>query len=249
MDDRKSGNEKRVLGTFIFVLICAGAFGGLIGFMSVNVGVKTTDGVIVAINQILINSTPYLIPISSAILLILAFIIYKVSIKRYAQLDIEDDTGLVQIETGLTIALALNSICLIFDYFFFAISIQYANSIGVSLACLISFLLSVAIIVIMQKRIIDFEKKLNPDKTASTFDFRFAKKWEESCDEAEKLSIYKAAFASYKATNATCIALWLLTVLVNLFHDIGIMPVAIVSVIWFVQVTSYSLATIKRARR
>ncbi len=73
---------------------------------------------------------------------------------------------------------------------------------------------------------------------------KFAKKWEESCDEAEKINIYKSAYKSYRSVQMTCMVLLLVCILGDFVWHFGLMPVAMVSIIWIVQTTSYSLESI-----
>ena len=49
----------------------------------------------------------------------------------------------------------------------------------------------------MQQMTVDFQKIMNPEKQGSVYDLRFQKKWEESCDELEKFTIYRSAYKAY----------------------------------------------------
>ena len=104
-------------------------------------------------------------------------------------------------------------------------------------------------ILLAQRKIIDFLKEMNPEKKGSIYDVKFSKKWEESCDEAEKLAIYKCGYKAYNSVNTACIVLWLFCFIGSSIWNFGIMPVAMVSIIWFVLITSYTLESYKISKR
>jgi len=74
---------------------------------------------------------------------------------------------------------------------------------------------------------------------------KFQKKWEESCDEAEKLKIYKSAFSAYKATNSACIVVWLALFFLNMLFETGVMPLVVVCVLWAVLQIAYYIESVK----
>ncbi|MGL6219074.1 MAG: DUF3169 family protein [Lacrimispora sphenoides] len=69
---------------------------------------------------------------------------------------------------------------------------------------LTGFIAAVICTIVTQQKIINFEKEINPEKRGSVFNQKFSKKWEKSCDEAERLSIYKSTYTSYRAVTVTC---------------------------------------------
>ena len=55
----------------------------------------------------------------------------------------------------------------------------------------------------------------------------------------------KAAYKSFKLTNGTCVALWLISVIGNLVFDFGIVPTLFVTIIWLISSVSYQVEAIK----
>ena len=51
----------------------------------------------------------------------------------------------------------------------------------------------------MSRFIVELEKKLNPEKKGDVIETNFSKKWEDSCDEAQKMIIYEAGYRAYRA--------------------------------------------------
>ena len=109
----------------------------------------------------------------------------------------------------------------------------------------VGYFVAVTVTIITQQRVVNFEKIINPEKQGSVFELNFQKKWVNTCDEAERLNIYQSSFKAYKTVTMTCIILWLFCVLGMTMWDLGIMPVAIVTVIWLVQTTSYCMESIR----
>ena len=104
---------------------------------------------------------------------------------------------------------------------------------------LASFLLTIFVVFLFQKQVVDLLKTINPEKHGSIFDFNFNKKWIASCDEAQQLLIYKAAYKAFRIGIYTCLALWLLLFLANMAFDVGLLPIACVSLIWLIITIAY----------
>ena len=56
---------------------------------------------------------------------------------------------------------------------------------------------------------VNYIKEHNPEKRGSVYQVSFNKKWLESCDEAERLYIYRSGYTGYRAGTYTCLGLWL----------------------------------------
>lgn len=194
---------------------------------------------------------PYAILVITFIAMVTVICLYKKSRKIYNSWDGENEEEMKLIEANLSYALWFTSLDMILSFFFFAVEFSMeATSASVFMKlvttiCKIGgFLFAMAFILISQQKIVNFEKEMNPEKKGSVYDLRFEKKWEESCDEAEKLAIYKSAYKAYRTVNFTCVILWLFCTLGMEVWNFGLMPVTAVSIIWLVQLTSYSLHTI-----
>ena len=99
-----------------------------------------------------------------------------------------------------------------------------------------------------QQLMVDLEKEMNPSKRGSVYDAKFRDKWEESCDELEKIIIYKSAYKAYKTTALTCVILWIVTATLSIAFKTGPLPSIAVSIIWLVQTVSYCREAMKLER-
>ena len=94
--------------------------------------------------------------------------------------------------------------------------------------------------VVLQQKLVDLCKRLNPEKQGSIYDTKFQKKWFESCDEAERLIIGQCAMKAYQAMARVCLGLWLVFVLGGMFFDWGFLPSLAVCIIWGTGQTVYA---------
>ena len=250
-EDRKS------MKMFAIIMVCSLLVGGVVGFamgMMEDADFMTifTDGLAGVIQGI----SHYIILILSVIVSVIVSIIYRRDRKMYAAWDGEEEETLNKIEGELNLALILMNTNTILMYVFMVIGFgelltfeTYGRAefirVGIFLAGVI---VSLILLTIGNSKIINFEKEMNPEKKGSAYDIKFQKKWLESCDEAEKMAIYKASFASYKAVNTTCMILWFVTLLGITIWDYGIVPVIFVGIIWLVSSLSYFIEAAKLTR-
>ncbi len=110
---------------------------------------------------------------------------------------------------------------------------------------LIGVVIFTALFFIIQRKSLEIEKLLNPEKNGSIFDFSFKKKWVSGFDEAEKKQVGIAAYKAYNIVNMTCTIMTVLLIIIGMFADITIVPLLCVAVIWIVQLTSFTIACAK----
>ncbi len=92
---------------------------------------------------------------------------------------------------------------------------------------------------------VKIEKKLNPEKEGNIFDLRFNAVWHGSCDEAQKMMVYQAAYQAFKNTNTICEILCMISFIGIFLFDTGIYPLICICVIWFVNLISYMIKAAK----
>ena len=136
------------------------------------------------------------------------------------------------------------------DFFFFAAAVVYwvpgRLAILVEVGC---FLASIAAVVLIQQRVVDLTRRVNPEKQGSIYDLKFRKKWLASCDEAEQRQIGQAAWKAYHAINVTCPILWGILLMLGFLFDISLLPAFVVVLIWGVSSISYIVECIRLSRR
>lgn len=248
--------DKKSFTVFIIIIVIAAIIGFFLGMGSEvvkdNFAAVIADGVNTVLNLV----SPFANVVLGIVSFVISMINYSGCKKKYRAWDGEDEEVYNKIDKKLSAALALSSVDMVLAFFFFAagaVAIDIVDfdpysilEAGAMLCWLGGFILSMVLIIIIQRLSVNLTKEMNPEKKGSIYDAKFAKKWEESCDEAEKLQIYKGGYSAYKAVNGLCIGLWLFCVIGGTIWNFGLMPVTMVSIIWLVQILSYTIGAGKK---
>lgn len=243
----KSENRK-AMPKFILTIVIALVVGGLIGVGIVFAEGDWTTAFASGIINGLTIAAPWLLFGMTLIHVLAIVILYRKAKAQLADMtDPDDEETLDQIEALLNTALLINTTCTILSYFCISIAFWRMEQMSAAafLLSLAGFVCAMIAMIVGQQKVVDLTKKLYPEKRGSVYDMKFAEKWYDSCDEAERAQICQSAFASYKATSMTCVILWLVLVLASMLFDIGLMSVAVVTIIWLVSSLSYSLKAIQ----
>ncbi len=250
--DQIKKEDHRALGKFIIIIIASlligGAFGLSISIFKSSLAKLSPNGIL----HFLFLISPYAIITITAVVTLVNFILYRRSKTIYNNYSDDDEVVIEHADVLLSYALWFGMLRLILVYFFFAVGIgdEILDSFQVFRFLLLmgGFIVTLFVFVIEQQKIVNLIKARNPEKRGSTFETKFIKKWEESCDEAEKLTIYKCSYKAYRSVNMTCLILWVACTFGSFIWDIGILPVTVVSLIWMIQVSSYCLESIRLSK-
>ena len=246
----KSVNRKALPKFFGILLISAligGVLGGVIGFTSAT---SLPEQIIISIYSFLEIVTPWSILVLSVLFLGMGFAQYHSSKKLFQSWDGEDEEIISKAEEKLSWGLLFTSLNMIAALFFFGIGFQviYIENATLEVVLLLSFILSFVGIILLQQKIVDLTRQMNPEKQGSIYDSKFHKKWLDSCDENQQRQIGQAAYKAFMAVNTTCMILWVALVLITLVFDIGILPFFLVTLIFGVNQTVYTLECIRLGR-
>lgn len=154
-------------------------------------------------------------------------------------------------EERLSWALLLDSLTVIVSFFFFNAGTAKLpqSSDGNTITLLVVFLVVIALATLLQQKTVDLTKKMNPEKRGSVYDMKFQERWWESCDEAERRQIGQASNKAYVTVSRFCPYCWGVLLLGNMVFHYGILPSAVVLVIWAVLSVSYTREAIRLGRR
>jgi hypothetical protein len=111
------------------------------------------------------------------------------------------------------------------------------------------FVADCVVVILIQKLIIDIEKKLNPEKLGNVLDVNFQKVWLNSCDEAQKMIVYKAGYKAYQSTNIVCIILILVAFICSSTLKTDLAGLIFVCIICFINNMSYLIRAAKLEKR
>ena len=246
----KNENKKHLKKFILVGFICA-LFGATSGLMLKIFGGSLKD-VPKYLNMILVYIIPYSICVIGGISFIICSVLYRKCEKIHSICHEENEELINKIENINGYSMIISSINLILTFFFFGAGViledsifDFDNNIYKFLIFFLSYIINTIAIVRIQQKQVDFEKILNPEKRGSIYDTKFVEKWEESCDERERLVIYKSSYKAFKVTNIACIVIWVILILINTVWNVGVMPVFIVTIIWTVLTCSYSIEAMK----
>ncbi len=257
--EKKLAKRKKDDKKGLIILLIATAFCGVLGyFVGMIIGkLKKAGYGWPVITEEAIGTMATIMPIVffvlNIILAIVAFACISKSRKELKLWDGEDEDAAEKMENRVSIPLCMSSLILIINMFLFAVCINLdinskfsdRNEDLLMLANTAILIVSYVVVIIVQKKCIDFTKDMNPEKEGSIFDVKFVEKWENSCDEAQKLQIYKAGYAGYKATSGVCMFLWIVCLMADLFANVGLLPMTMVFVIWISSTIGYIVGGIK----
>ena len=227
------------VGIGALVGFCAGLASGILG------GLNAEEWVSVRLPAALGAVAPWGIVISAVILLGTGWYLYAAAKRRCDAWDGEDEDTMDAVEQQLGWALLLTGLMIVLDFFFFAASIVY----GRFLPDLVLFLASVVVLIVLQQKVVDLERRLNPEKRGSVYDMKFQKTWMDSCDEAERAQIGQACYRAYMVGTKVCTFLWVALLILNFVFDFGMLPIAAVLVVWGVMQTVCALECIRLSKR
>ena len=273
-ENNKAENNKKenkaALKKFIPMLIVCALIGGLVGGASSFIGYSDFSGSIVEAALLIVNMvSPWAVIILGVLSFIVCWVIYRKARAMYegaltsAKVTGEpeesgesgepDEQIIEAVEDKLSQGMFILSVIMIVQMLFFGIMMADLENIADS-----SFALAMAAAGVFvagnlaqlkqQQLMVDLEKEMNPSKKGSVYDAKFRDKWEESCDELEKIIIYKSAYKAYKTTALTCVILWIVTATLSIAFKTGPLPSIAVSIIWLVQTVSYCREAMKLER-
>ena len=241
--------DKKAFKGFAIMMVISAMIGAVIGggfkYLQENLGDNLSEFLVNRLMMI----TPYASLVLSILVIIVSVVIYSNSrknVKLWNQSD-EPEEMIDNIEEKLSYVLLFTSVNLILGFFFFGagMALLSEDSYTKVILFLVGFIVCVVSTILIQNKVVNLEKEINPFLNGSVYDFKFSKKWLDSCDEAIKLNVYKSTFKAYKSITNTCLILWIVCVLGYNFFDFGIMPLVMVTIIWLVQTVSYCRESIK----
>lgn len=248
--DHVKRDNRRALPKYLLLLLLAGIFGGVLGFAAGWMGHdRLSEAVSAAITGFLEAIAPWAIPVTSLVSLSLILWLYRAARSLFSSWDGEDEAVMDQAEEKLSWALLLTSAQLILNMFFFAVVWTYGGK-AVSLAGILCFLVSMFLLIFAQQKLVDLNRRMNPEKKGSVYDVNFRKKWLESCDEAEQRQIGQAAYKAFITASSACPILWMVLTVLNIaFRFDLVLPVFLVCLLWLLLSVSYCLECIRLSRR
>lgn len=234
-------NKKTVL-KMIFLMIAGGIFGIIIskGLLKLN----DTENI-----KIISNIGDFFVNNNIVIFLLLLISIYIPSVYLFIKgksifdkIDaMSDDECEIQIKIGqkkFDIALSLNAVFLILN--FMLLGMTFDNSVNNEMGILFIFMFNIISSSMLEIITIRFIQKVDSRLKGDPTSLRFSKDFLESCDEAEKLKLYKSGYHAFQISKLISLGFVVFTILCNLLLDTGGFPVFVSCSLMLAHISSYS---------
>jgi len=249
---KAKSDNRRALPKFLIIIFISGIVGGVLGFLTGLFGFSgASETAAYLANGFLREASFYGIPACAVVLLGTGWLLYFQARSRFNAWDGEDETVAEDVDWTLSWCLLWSAVNQVLDFFLFGAGcVYYKEDRSMRMLWIVGFfLITMAVNIVLQQKVVDLEKRMNPEKQGSVYDMKFQKKWMDSCDEAEQRQIGQACYIAYRVTGNVCIWLWMALMLLAFVYDTGILPMFMVTLIWGVMQVSYVLATMKLEHR
>lgn len=249
--------DKKHLKRFLVLFVVCLAVGTVAGiFCGIMAAEETTLSVGEMLLGVLEKISPYANLVISTLVLVVCAVVFPKCRARFMDCREEDEETLNWIDIRLSYLMWMISMNMILCYFFMGAGIFCTFRSDMPKGKMLFYLVltvtgifyTLIVDTVYQKKIVDLEKEINPEKQGSVYDTRFQKVWFASCDEAERISIYKCAFMAYRVTGTSCIVLFLFCLFGIFLFDFGLMPLTMVLLIWGILNSTYFYCAIRMAK-
>ena len=250
--------DSKKIPIFFIVLIVLAFLGGIFGYL-----MASQEKLLDAFLDFFKNNSQIVSIIFSGIFIVFGLVAIIIGIvklriaKKLWAKEEERDDNWDKIEDMLSDICTFMSSAIILSFFFYGCAVYNIRGNlkpiedgirGLNILYYVFFMASIIAMLVynfaffyIQKKTIDFEKIMNPEKKGSLYDFGFQKKWYEGYDEAEKKQIGIASYKAFRIVNTTCSVTLVLFLFLGMVVNITIFPLLTAAVIWLSQVISFGI--------
>lgn len=192
------------------------------------------------IKDFIISISPYLLLLNT----VLCIVVIHFNINKNSKLLEKNDDSLYDlIERSLSKVLVWTSVLIFINFLLFGLgfyNIKYNSMNAIfSLVIIAIFVISLFVAVMYQNKIVNMVKQMNPEKKGDVYDKKFGEKWLDSCDELEKMIIYKTCYKLYELMSKVISTLFIVFTVLGMVYDIGILVVIVLGFLQCVLVFGY----------
>ena len=113
---------------------------------------------------------------------------------------------------------------------------------------MVVFLVSTISMVCVEIAVIKQVKKTNPLKKGDPADLSFLRTWEESCDEAERLQIYRCGYKAFQITRHSLLFGLVIAFIGKINMGTGSMSILLLGLIMLIQSISYGIYSLREGK-
>ena len=189
-NDAAKQENKKALPRFILVVVCSLVLGGILGIALVSLSLENFQAALDAAALFFTNHVAAWLLIALPVIeFAVCLPIYFSAKKRLAAWDGEDEAVSSEAEARLSVCIWITGLCTVLAFFLlaamFAGFVQNAGTPRMMprplfFGGLAAFLIDLFAPMMLQQKLVDLTKRLNPEKKGSVYDTKFQKKWYES---------------------------------------------------------------------
>lgn len=251
--EKKQKTDKQIAIKFVIFIICACVIGFAGGFASAIFADKFDGDIFNRLKEIMKIAMPIIFIGSNIIVHIFCFVKYFKGKKLADNWDGWNEEVIDEAESALGVALVPENILLVCNFFMYGATLYFADytmegglgNLTVAIIGMVTFVVGLFFSTLLQKLVVEAEKKINPEKRGNVLDMEFTKEWIASCDEAQKKIIHEAGFKAYQIASAVCMVMSVISIMGLMTFGTGLFPLVCVSIIWLSLVVSYSVTCAK----
>lgn len=247
MRDNIDKENRKAFPKFLLIVLLSALGGGVVGLCGGILGIQNLENAQETILKVLGVIIPWGMPVILVALVLPGWLLYRQASKMFQSWDGEEEELPRKAEEKLSYGLLFSNLAFILGCFFLSACHMANTNQGMFLTILL-YCVGLVLEIILQQRIVDLTRRMNPEKKGSVYDLKFQKKWLESCDEAERAKIGRASYKAYFVTTQVAAVLWLITVLSNFMMGTGLFATLPPLMIWATLQVVYTVTTIRQER-
>lgn len=232
----------KTFGKMLIWLIVGAVVGGLAGWSSVQAGSAGIQEGMSALYSRFLAVGPVVQLVVFAAYGGVCFYFYRKAeaLRKKGTEEAEDRAG-----DYLNYAMTVNSAGLAVLFLLFGLVIDKNNTYINVIAGMVIFLVTAVLSMVLEILIIYQAKRLDPMKKGDPGDMRFMKDWMQSCDEAEKMLTYQAAYETFAVMKTALLAAHVIALFGKISFGTGNLPIVLTSGLWFLNSLVYSIKSMK----
>lgn len=237
-------DNKKALPKYLLIITASMLLGGVAGFFSVSLADGgSAAGFVPWLQQWVRPIMPFLLPAMILALVIYYGVVTKKLRKVHSTWDGEDEEISDWLDRTLDDLSTVVNCSMPLGYFLFSMNFCWADLLHpgymlVNAAFLLTYL---GVTSYLQMRTVNFVRVINPEKQGSVFDPKFWKKWQDSCDEAEKKQIGEASLSVFRVMNTAYAISFAVLIFLHVLFSTGLLPIFVVMLLWFVSFLTYGI--------
>ncbi len=157
--------------------------------------------------------------------------------------DGEDDAAYERIDRLVNISLGIIGSATILGFVLFGLTTVSCRNGFLNTTLFLALALFYVVVMFLfpfiQRRAVNLVKSLNPEKKGDPLELHFQKTWLESCDEQERMVVYRASYRAYSSLPFVASVVFCILFLAVFFLNIGFLPFVAAGSMWLIPAVIY----------